>query len=134
MNRCTGRERKKPVWPPVVPLDLGSAPVLPEPGDLVAWVHQPVGDAGVEEAALHRYAGCQGQRRDNPADGLGQPQCLTGGIVAAEAGMAADQFDQIDGWDAQNRAGEAVVEAGDGRREEAAEGEAVQPDHGVGLL
>ena len=54
--------------------------------------------------------------------------------MAAEAGMAADQLDQIDGRNAQNRTGEAVVEAGDQRREETAEGDAVQPDHRVGLL
>ena len=48
--------------------------------------------------------------------------------------MAVDQLDQIDGWDAQNRAGQAVVEAGDQRREVTAEGDPVEPDHGVGLL
>jgi len=83
--------------------------VLPEPGDLVAWVHQPVGDAGVDEAALHRHAGSQCKWGDHPADGLGRLIVLTEGIVTAEAGVAADQLDQIDGRDAQNRTGKAVV-------------------------
>ena len=48
--------------------------------------------------------------------------------------MAADQLDQIDDRDAQNRTAEAVVQAGDQRREQTAEGDAVQPDRGVGLL
>src|SRR3954469_11581856 len=39
-----------------VPVDLGPVPVLPELADLFAWVHQPVGDAGVDETALHRHA------------------------------------------------------------------------------
>ena len=108
--------------------------MLPEPGDLVAWVHQPVGNAGVDEAALHRHAGSECKWGDHPADGLGQFHRLTEGIVTAEVGVAVDQLDQIDGWDAQNRADQAVVEAGDQRREVTAEGDTVQPDHRVGLL
>ena len=54
--------------------------------------------------------------------------------MTALAGVAVDQLDQIDGWDAENRTGETVVEAGDQRREVTAEGDAVQTDHRLGLL
>jgi hypothetical protein len=108
--------------------------VLPEPGGLFAWVHQPVGDADVDEAALHRHPRGKRKRRDHPADGLGQPQRLSKLMIVTEAGMAADQLDQIDRGNAQNRTGEAVIEAGDQRCEVTAEGDAVQPDLRVGLL
>ena len=104
-------------------MDLGSAPVLPEPGDLFAGVHQPIGDAGVDEAALHRHTGSQGKRGDHPADGLGQPHRLTEGVVTAQTGVAVDQPDQVDGGDAENRTSETVVEAGDQRREVTAKGD-----------
>ena len=60
MNRLHRPGAEESGVPARVPVDLGCAPVLPEPGDLVAWVHQPVGDAGVDEAALHLGPARQG--------------------------------------------------------------------------
>ena len=134
MNRCTGRERKNPVWPPEYQWIWGLPQCFQSRVTCSRGCTNLIGDAGVDEAALHRHAGSQCKWGDHPADGLGQPHRLTEGIVTAQAGVAVDQLDQVDGGDAQNRTGKTVVEAGDQRREETAEGDAVQPDHRIGLL
>lgn len=76
----------------------------------------------------------QCQRRDHPAEGFGRVHGVAQGGVAAETGVAADQVHQVDGRHTQDGAGEAIVEAGDQRRDQTAERDAVDPYRGVGLL
>lgn len=38
-----------------VPHDLRFAPMLPEPGHLFAWMHQPISNAGIDETATRGH-------------------------------------------------------------------------------
>ena len=67
---------------PWVPADLWPAPVLPEPDDLRARVHDTVSEAAVDEAPLVWHAGCERQWRHHvseaPGERDGPPSCVTG--------------------------------------------------------
>ena len=117
-----------------VPHDLRLAPVLPQADHLLAWMHEPVGDAGIDETAPHRHERSKRQRRHHPPDGFGQSHRETAGVVVTEAGMAAQQLNQVGHRYTEDRAGEPFFEAGDQRRDVTAERETVQPDQRLRLL
>ena len=55
-----------------VPDDFRFTPVLPEADHLFAWMHEAIGDTGVDETALHGHERSKRQRRHHPPDRFGQ--------------------------------------------------------------
>ena len=96
----------------VVPDDLGLAPVLPDARGVRARMHDLVSDPRVDKAALPRHTGNQRQWRQHPPDGLCKGQHAPARVVVSEAGVVSEHLNQVDHGDAENRAGEAVIQAG----------------------